>query len=75
MAIRETAINRSFDDELLLRMGGGSQGSYSRFTGNINHGVYIDEVVTSFEQGNVNQTYKNTDVALFRTGVLYYSYR
>ncbi len=65
---RDRAINRSFDDELLLRMGGGSQGSYSRRIGNINHGVYIDEVVTSFEQGNVNQTYKNTDVALLGQG-------
>lgn len=62
---RDKAIDRSFEDELLLRTGGGTG---SKRIGNINHGVYMDEVVTSFDQGTLNQTEKSTDLALFGDG-------
>ena len=64
---RDKAIDRSFEDELLLRTGGGV-GSSTRHIGDINHGVYMDEVVTSFEQGSINQTENSTDLALLGEG-------
>lgn len=62
---RDKAIDRSFEDELLLRTGGGTD---LKRIGNINHGVYMDEVVTSFDQGTLNQTEKSTDLALLGDG-------
>ncbi|NMA96297.1 MAG: flagellar basal-body rod protein FlgF [Clostridiales bacterium] len=64
---RDKVLNRSFEDELLLRTGGG-QTSSRRIIGHINHGVYADEIVTSFEQGSLDQTYNETDVAILGEG-------
>lgn len=63
----DKVLNRAFDDELLLRMGGG-QASNVRDVGYINHGVYADEVVISFDQGSLDQTYKSTDTAILGQG-------
>lgn len=64
---RDKVLSRTFDDELLLRTGGG-QATSRRRIGYINHGVYADEIVTSFEQGSLEQTYKSTDVAILGQG-------
>lgn len=64
---KDKVINRAFEDELLLRTGRGQVPS-SRGIGYINHGVYADEIVTSFDQGNLDQTYKSTDAAILGQG-------
>jgi flagellar basal-body rod protein FlgG len=60
---KDQVINRAFDDELVLRLGRG-QTALNRYIGTINHGVYAERVVTSFEQGSLQHTGENTHVAI-----------
>lgn len=62
---RDQVVNRAFEDELLLRMEKGQTGTP---IGVINHGVYVDKVMTSFEQGNMEHTGENTQMALKGSG-------
>ncbi|NLA52693.1 MAG: flagellar basal-body rod protein FlgF [Alcaligenaceae bacterium] len=60
---KDQVVTRSFSDELLLRLGKG-QTPPSRRIGTINHGVTVDTVVTSYQQGALQQTGQNTHLAL-----------
>jgi flagellar basal-body rod protein FlgF len=62
---RDQVVNRAFEDELLLRMEKGQTGTP---IGVINHGVYVDKIMTSFEQGNMEHTGENTQMALKGSG-------
>jgi len=59
----DQVVSRAFDEELLLRVDKG-QAPLNRHIGTINHGVYVDRVVTSFEQGSLQETGKATHVAI-----------
>ena len=59
----DQVVSRAFDEELLLRLDKG-QAFLSRHIGTINHGVYVDRLVTSFNQGSLQETGKATDVAI-----------
>lgn len=59
----DQVVSRAFDEELLLRIDNG-QAPSSRLIGTINHGVYVDRVVTSFEQGSLQETGEPTNVAI-----------
>jgi flagellar basal-body rod protein FlgG len=64
---RDRVVTRTFDDELLLRL---QQGNFNPRTniGLLNHGVYAERVMTAFEQGNLQQTGSNTDMAIEGAG-------
>ncbi|MBM7582446.1 flagellar basal-body rod protein FlgG [Caldicoprobacter guelmensis] len=60
---RDQVVSRAFDEELLLRVDKG-QVPFDRHIGTINHGVYVDRVITSFEQGVLQETGEPTHVAI-----------
>ena len=60
---KDQVVTRAFRDELLLRLEKG-QTAMSRRIGTINHGVTVENVVTSFRQGALQQTGENTHLAL-----------
>jgi flagellar basal-body rod protein FlgG len=64
---RDRVVTRTFDDELLLRL---QQGNLNPRTpiGLLNHGVYAERVMTAFEQGNLQKTGNNTDMAIKGAG-------
>jgi len=64
---RDRVVTRSFDDELLLRLQEGSFNPRSRI-GLLNHGVYAERVMTAFEQGSLQRTDNNTDIAIQGSG-------
>lgn len=59
----DQVVSRAFDEELLLRVDNG-QAPLVRHIGTINHGVYVDRIVTSFDQGSLQETGEATDVAI-----------
>lgn len=59
---KDDLVSRSFRDELLLRTGGHDQ--TPRRLGPINHGVYVENVATLFQDGPLQQTDSITDVGL-----------
>jgi len=59
----DQVVSRAFDEELLLRVDNG-QASSGRRIGTINHGVYVDRVITSFDQGSLQETGEATHVAI-----------
>lgn len=63
----DRVVTRSFDDELLLRMQPAMLNPRSMI-GILRHGVYSEEVVTSFEQGSLQSTGRNSDLALQGAG-------
>ena len=54
---KDTLITRSFKDMMIQSMNG-------KDIGPLNTGIHVDDVVTSFDQGNLEQTDRLTDVAL-----------
>jgi len=54
---KDTLITRSFKDMMIQSMNG-------QDIGPLNTGIHVDDVVTSFDQGNLEQTDRLTDVAL-----------
>ena len=54
---KDTLITRSFKDMMIQSMNG-------QDIGPLNTGIHVDDVVTSFVQGNLEQTDRLTDVAL-----------
>ena len=54
---KDTLITRSFQDLMIERMGGS-------YIGPQNTGIHVDDVVTSFEQGDLEQTGRLSDMAL-----------
>lgn len=61
-------VTSAFHDVLLNRLNDGSTNNNS--VGNINYGVYTDEVKTSFEQGSLEHTGDDLDIALQGQGFL-----
>lgn len=59
-----TLISRSFDDLMLHRVGDPAVLRHSPSIGPLNTGVHIDEVVTNFTQGRMEQTERPTDMAI-----------
>lgn len=63
----DSLISRSFEDLLLHRVGGtAADGSVE--VGNMNTGVHIDEVITSFEEGSLEPTDRTADLAISGDG-------
>ncbi|NLX71172.1 MAG: flagellar basal-body rod protein FlgF [Clostridiales bacterium] len=60
---KDQVVTRSFSDELLLRLNN-RQSPSSQPIGTINHGVTVEEVVTSYQQGILQHTGVNTHMAL-----------
>ncbi|NLO81670.1 MAG: flagellar basal-body rod protein FlgF [Clostridiales bacterium] len=60
---RDQVVSRTFNEELLLRLEKG-QISLGRHIGTVNHGVNVDTIFTSYRQGTLQQTGKNTHLAL-----------
>ena len=60
---RDVAVTKSFSDEMLVRLGD-TGGSTSNEIGNINPGVYVDEVYTDFSQGPIITTGGSLDIAI-----------
>lgn len=61
-------LSRSFEDMLLERVGDPAVISRRYDVGPLNTGIHIDEVVTDFTQGAVQETGRPTDVALMSEG-------
>lgn len=62
----DSLISRSFEDMLLQRVGGSADGPVE--VGNMNTGVHIDEVITSFEEGSLEPTDRAADLAITGDG-------
>ncbi len=60
---KDYTVMRSFDDVLIAQLGGASS-SYVRTVGPMSYGSHLDEVVTSFAQGALEQTGRTADLAL-----------
>ncbi len=54
---KDTLITRSFQDLMIERLGGS-------YIGPQNTGIHVDDVVTSFDQGDLEQTGRLSDMAL-----------
>jgi flagellar basal-body rod protein FlgF len=54
---KDTLISKSFKDMMIQSMNGTD-------IGNLNTGIHVDDVVTSFDQGVLEQTDRLSDVAL-----------
>lgn len=71
---KDYMLSRSFDDVLIerindpniisTRVGNVTVGSNNGNVGDHNWGIYVDEVFTSFEQGNLEQTEQPNELAL-----------
>ncbi|MDP4153141.1 MAG: flagellar basal-body rod protein FlgF [Bacillota bacterium] len=59
----EELLSRSFEDLLINRINDPATGSLST-VGQINNGAHIDQVNIRFEQGPLEETKNNTDIAL-----------
>lgn len=64
---RDRVVTRTFDDELLLRLQESNLNPRASI-GLLNHGVYVERVMTAFEQGSLQKTGNNTDVAIEGAG-------
>lgn len=60
---RDDVASRSFHDELILRIEKGDKNKV-REVGPLNHGVYVEEVVTSFRDGAINESNETTHMAI-----------
>jgi flagellar basal-body rod protein FlgF len=65
---RDQVVNRSFQDELVIRMDRHGKTPFQTAIGPLNHGVYVDRLVVSFEQGPLEDTGQMTDLALTAPG-------
>lgn len=61
---QEQMLSRSFSDMMLERKNDPAVVRASREVGPLNTGIHIDEILTSFSQGPVEQTGLNTDMAI-----------
>ncbi|MCK5129293.1 MAG: flagellar hook-basal body complex protein [Clostridiales bacterium] len=61
---RDQLLSRSFKDMLIQNIDDPSVLNISRGIGPLNTGIHIDEVVTGFEQGNLEETGRLTDLAI-----------
>ncbi|WP_062108495.1 flagellar hook-basal body protein [Bacillus niameyensis] len=60
----DQAAIRAFPEMLLQRIGGQNQFTGSREVGSLNTGVYMQEILPRFIQGDLRQTDRNMDLAL-----------
>lgn len=60
----DTLIPNAFSDMLLSRVGDPSNASAAPSIGNLNTGVYADDVATNFEEGSLRQTQRSADLAI-----------
>ncbi len=65
---QDQLLSRSFADVLLDRTNDPSVLNMSNVVGRQNYGTHIDEVVVSFEQGNLEETGMLTDMAIEGSG-------
>ena len=61
---QDDLLSRSFEAELIGRLEDPAMMSTATPVGTFSHGVHIDEVATSFEQGSLEETGLATDLAL-----------
>lgn len=64
----DSLIARSFEDMLLQRVGDPATRGGSAQVGNLNTGVHIDEVITSFDEGSLEPTDRPGDMAITGDG-------
>ena len=64
----DSLISRSFEDMLLQRVGDPFTRVGEGQVGNLNTGVHIDEVITSFEEGSLEPTDRPGDMAITGDG-------
>ncbi len=60
---KDYAVMRSFDDVLISQLGG-TGSPYVRTVGPMSFGSHLDEIVTAFTQGALEQTGRTADLAL-----------
>lgn len=60
---RDDVVGRTFKDELVLRIEKGNPGEV-REVGPLNHGVYVEQMITSFIDGNLKKTDESTHMAI-----------
>lgn len=64
---KDTYVSRSFKDMLIKEVGKNGKSS-NKSIGNLNTGVHTDEVVTCFDQGNIEGTGRLLDFAIQGSG-------
>ncbi len=65
---KDQVISQSFQDMLLSRLDDPSILSRTPYVGPQNTGIYVDELVTDFTQGPMEQTDQRTDIAISGDG-------
>ena len=61
---KDYTVTRSFNDVLISRLNDSNSRWDNQPVGPLSYGVHLDEVVTRFQQGNVQQTTRSADMAL-----------
>ncbi|MDD2375754.1 MAG: flagellar basal-body rod protein FlgF [Eubacteriales bacterium] len=61
---QDSLLSRSFDDLMIERMNDPSIVQRTADVGPLNTGIHIDEVITNFNVGSLQETKSNTDLAL-----------
>ena len=64
---RDNPVMRSFSDMLVSKINDPGEQSSGEI-GNLNTGVYVDQIATSFENGSLEQTSKDSDLAIQGNG-------
>lgn len=64
----DVVISRSFKDRLVDRINDPSIINVTNNVGSLNGGVHVDELITTFEQGNLDGTNQTADMALTGDG-------